>query len=265
MAALFAAPSQPALAVQPVISLIIDDLGDRRVEDSRVVTLPGAVACAILPGTPNGVALARSAHAQGKEVLLHFPLAPVAGKAHPQAITLRSDRSELARRLREDLDALPFLSGVNTHQGSLLTQRAQPMHWLMAEIKARGGLYFVDSYTIANSVALRTAQNWGLPAARREVFLDDVRDPEEIRAQLVRLISRAQRNGTALGIGHPYPETIAVLQRELPRLGNYGVRLVAPSELIALQNPQGGPMVRYQPLRLKFSSSLVPTAPSLRQ
>lgn len=247
-----------AQAATPAISIIIDDLGDRPSEGRQVVELPGPIACAFLPGTPHGAALAREAHAQGKEVLLHFPLEPVAGKAHPQAITVRSDRSELARRLRDDLNSLPFLSGVNTHQGSLLTQRLQPMYWLMSELKARGKLYFVDSFTIPTSVALRAAQTWGLPSAKRDVFLDDLRKESEIRGQLMRLIARAKRDGSAIGIGHPYPETIAVLKRELPLLASQGVRLVAPSEIIALQggNKPARTAGPYPPLMLKLSLSL---------
>lgn len=249
-------------AAMPVISLIIDDMGDRNAAGLQVVNLPGPVACAFLPGTPHGPTLARLAHQRGKEVLLHFPLQPLAGKAHPQAITVRSDRNEVVRRLREDIDALPFITGVNTHQGSLLSQRPQPMHWLMSEIKARGSLYFVDSYTTPNSVALRTAQNWGLRSARRDVFLDDLQNAEEIRVQFMRLIAKAQHNGSAIGIGHPYPETIAVLQRELPKLASYGVRLVAPSEIIRLQGVNRTPP-KYQPLLLKLSPTIASAGTSL--
>lgn len=245
----------PASAAMPAIGLIIDDMGDRAAEGREVVALPGAVACAILPGTPHGAALARAAHAQGKEVLLHFPLEPLEGKAHPMAITVRSDRKELVRRLGDDLDRLPHVSGVNTHQGSLLSQRLQPMHWLMAELRTRGGLYFVDSYTTPRSVALRAAQNWGLPNTRRNVFLDDTREIAQIRTQFLQLVAQAKRSGSALGIGHPYRETLTVLQQELPRLQAHGVRLVAPSELIRLQGRRGAAPA-FPPLLLKFSPSI---------
>lgn len=259
VAALFAAH---AGAAAPVIGLIIDDLGDRHEDGLRVIALPGPIACAYLPGTPYGARQAWLAHENGKEVLLHFPLQPLSGKAHPQAITERSGRAELVRRLREDLAALPFISGVNTHQGSLLSQKPQPMNWLMAELKAQGGLYFVDSYTTPHSVALSTAQSWGLQTARRQVFLDDARSPEDIRAQWVRLIAKAQREGTALGIGHPYPETIAVLQRELPQLARYGVRLAAPSELIRLQRANKMPPQYQQPPGLSQTIASAATARS---
>ena len=254
LAALFLALSCAAPAATPAISIVIDDMGDRRPEGLEVVALPGPVACAVLPGTPYGAALARAAHGTEKEVLLHFPLQPISGKAHPQAITERTSRSELAARLREDLAALPFVSGVNTHQGSLLSQKVPPMHWLMAEIKAHGGLYFIDSYTTAQSAALKAAQDWGLHTTRREVFLDDVRSDAQISFQLSRLITLARRDGTSLAIGHPYSETIAVLRRELPKLESYGVRLVAPSELIRLRGEHPAP--EFEPLLLKLTPAM---------
>ena len=249
------APLQ-AQAAQPLITLIIDDVGDRPAEGARAAALPGAVALAVLPGTPYGANLARAAHARGKEVLLHFPLEPGHGaKPHPLAVTTRNTRQELAEKLRTQLDALPFVSGVNIHQGSVLSQRRDYMNWMMAELRARAPLYFVDSYTSAASVALPVAENWAIPASRRQVFLDNVRTEADIRAQFLRLISLAQKNGSALGIGHPYPETLALLERELPALSRYQVRLVAPSELIRAQQGLRAPP-RNRPVQLKLSQQI---------
>ncbi|HVT36825.1 MAG TPA: divergent polysaccharide deacetylase family protein [Nevskiaceae bacterium] len=249
-----------ATLAAPAVSIVIDDLGDRRVEGMEVVALPGPLGCAVLPATPYGAALARAAHGTEKEVLLHFPLQPISGKAHPLAITEHSSRGELQTQLRDDLAALPYVVGVNTHQGSLLSQKVPPMHWLMSEIKAHGGLYFIDSYTTPNSAALRAAQDWGLPTTRREVFLDDVRTDAEITAQFNRLLALARRDGTSLAIGHPYPETIAVLRRELPRLSAAGVALVAPSELIRLR---GSPRPHeHDPILLKLTPAMAAAAPT---
>lgn len=246
----------------PVISIIMDDMGDRAAEGARIVALPGPVACAILPATPHGPALARAARARGKEVLLHFPLQPEAGKAHPLAVTTRSSREELAQRLRSGLSALPVADGVNIHQGSLLSQRADYMNWLMAELRDLGGLYFVDSFTSGRSVALPVAEAWRLPATRRQVFLDAERGADKVRAEFAKLIAVARRDGSALAIGHPFPETLALLEAELPQLAaRYQVRLVAPSELIELQ--QGlRPAPRSRPLQLKLSPAMAAWTPT---
>jgi polysaccharide deacetylase 2 family uncharacterized protein YibQ len=74
-----------------------------------------------------------------------------------------------------------------------------------------------------------------VPNTRRNVFLDNVPTRSAVRVQLQKLIAIAKREGTALGIGHPYPGTVAVLAEELGRLEQQGVRLLPVSRLIELQ------------------------------
>lgn len=255
--------SATAFAATPSIAIVMDDMGDRVVEGARIVALPGPVACAVLPATPHGAKQAGACHARGKEVLLHFPLQPQSGKAHPLAVTTRSTRDELRQRLRSGLDGLPHVDGVNIHQGSLLSQRAQPMHWMMAELRERGSLYFVDSYTSGGSVALPVAEDWGLSSTKRQVFLDaDPGNAVSAQEQFKRLITLAHRQGSALAIGHPFPETLALLERELPQLAKYGVQLIAPSALIALQ--QGArPAPKRRPVKLQLSATLSPATTGL--
>jgi uncharacterized protein len=258
-AGLVLAATMTVRADVPAVAIIIDALGDLREAGQRVRALPGPVACAILPATPHGSALARACRDAGKEVLLHFPLEPQAGKAHPLAVTTRSSQDELVERLRGGLAALPVVDGVNIHQGSLLSQRSDYMNWLMAAVRQQGGLYFVDSFTSERSVAYPMAEAWRLPATRRQVFLDNERGAVAVRAQFERLLAAARRSGSALAIGHPFPETIALLEQELPRMeAAYGVRLVAPSVLIDLQQGVRSGR-RQQPLRLKLIPALAPS------
>ncbi|MGA7801730.1 MAG: divergent polysaccharide deacetylase family protein, partial [Gammaproteobacteria bacterium] len=219
----------------PVISIIIDDLGYRLDTGEQATRLPGPVACAILPRSPHAGVLARLAHQHGKEVILHLPMqSEDYGRLDPGGLTLHMTRREFLHTLAQDLADVPYVSGVNNHMGSLLTQHPGDMAWLMRAL-ARRGLFFVDSRTTRRTVAEQVALETGLPTTRRNVFLDDSRDPDAIRAQFFRLLVLARRDGSAVAIGHPYPHTMAVLQRELPQLQLYGVRLVPVRRLIALQ------------------------------
>jgi polysaccharide deacetylase 2 family uncharacterized protein YibQ len=67
------------------------------------------------------------------------------------------------------------------------------------------------------------------------VFLDN--DPNEaaIEERFEYAIAEAQRMGVAVAIGHPYPETMAFLQRALPALADRGVRLGWVSEWADLE------------------------------
>ncbi len=230
--------SGAAQAGPPRIAIIIDDLGYELDAGHRAVNLPGPVACAVLPSTPRASELARAAHSAGKEVLLHLPLQSEddGAEQEPGMIRLDTTREQFARIFAESFESVPFAIGVNSHRGSLLTRHPGHMGWLMEEIEARGHLLFVDSYTTHQSVALRLAREKGIPSVRRDVFLDDDRSSESIAREFDRLKRLATARGLAIGIGHPHPETLAFLERELPGLGDQGFLLVSVSEYVTLKD-----------------------------
>ena len=235
------AGSLPAQAgdTRPAISLIIDDLGNQRVQGERVLLLPGPVACAFLPHAPFSASQARRAHARNKEVILHLPMQAVAnGDSDNQqgVLTLDMTQQQFNETLLRDLEAVPHVSGLNNHMGSLLTRHPGHMAWLMRMISQRGELFFVDSRTTRNTVAKKLAREYGIPATARSVFLDNQHDRESVRARFRELIEVARQKGTALGIGHPFSATLDVLQEELARLDEAGVRLLPVSQLIKIQN-----------------------------
>jgi polysaccharide deacetylase 2 family uncharacterized protein YibQ len=111
------------------------------------------------------------------------------------------------------------------------------MRWLMQEIKSQGTLFFVDSYTTERSIALQTARESGVPAVRRDVFLDPDRQPATVEREFARLKALARQRGMAVGIGHPYPATLELLLEELPKLQDDGIQLVSISRYISLNSP----------------------------
>ncbi len=227
----------------PTIAIIIDDLGHSLEAGRRVAALPGPVACAVLPHTPRARDVADAAHAAGKEVLLHLPLEPqeADGGPDPGGIVLDMTRRELARSFDASLASVPHVVGVNTHRGSLLTRHPGHMSWLMEEILARGNLVFVDSYTTADSVALGIAREQGVPAVKRDVFLDHDPTPATVEREFARLKRLARDEGMAVAIGHPHAATLALLERELPRLEKEGFRLVGIRDYVQLAGQAGNP------------------------
>jgi polysaccharide deacetylase 2 family uncharacterized protein YibQ len=227
-------PQSENSGAPPRIALIIDDLGNARKAGERTAALNGPVACAILPHTPFGQLIAQQAYMAGKEVLLHLPLQPVeqSDAAASGAIRIDNTRAQLHRILDADIVSIPHVVGVSNHMGSLLTQHPGHMEWLMDALKARGNLFFVDSYTSVSSVALQLAGERGVPSIRRDVFLDNVPTEAGIDREFRRLVKRARKNGVAVGIGHPYPETLRYLERILPALTDEGIELVSVGRLI---------------------------------
>lgn len=228
------APALAGSTALPAISIIIDDLGYRRLDGLRAIELPGPIAYAILPHTPYATRLAAVAFQLDKEVLLHVPMeSDVKDKAlGPGAITSAMSRAQVRSVLEAGLASVPHVSGINNHMGSALTRNERPMAWVMEWIRRSGDLYFVDSLTSADSVALDTARAAGLRATERDVFLDPTADAAVVGTQFQRLIALARDRGTALGIAHPYPETLKVLRRVLVKPSAFGVELISVQELI---------------------------------
>ena len=229
----------------PRIAIIIDDLGNGRRAGERTAALNGPVACAILPYTPFGKTIAKQAFLAGKEVMLHLPLQPVEQLETTGSGTIRIDntRAQLVRIFESDIVSIPHVVGVSNHMGSLLTRHPGHMKWLMDAVKAHGDLFFVDSYTTVSSVALQLARERGVPSIRRDVFLDNVPTTAAIDHEFARLIKRAKKNGYAVGIGHPYPETLQYLEQALPALIDEGIELVSVGRLIGqtAEGPKTGP------------------------
>lgn len=220
-----------------VIAIIIDDLGNNLAEGQRTVRLPGPVACAILPQTPYAQRLARTAHNNNKEVILHLPMESVESDAlGPGGLDSKMRAFDIIVTLNKDLQTVPLAVGISNHMGSLLTQRRQPMEWLMQAITNRGDLFFVDSRTTPQTVAATVAREVKLPHLERDVFLDNDQQLSSIRIQFAILLDTAREYGSALALGHPYPETLAFLERKLPDLENSGVRLVTLSKLLSMRN-----------------------------
>lgn len=229
--------SQAALAdtpdKQPAIAIIIDDMGNLQHRDKRALQLDGDITLSFLPYTPHARELAELAHQANKEIMLHLPMESMEhDKLGPGALTLDMSAQQFSKQFQLDLSAIPHVAGINNHMGSLLTQHPGHMQWLMTELSKHRDLYFVDSYTTKTSIAQQLAnENW-IPNARRDVFLDHDRNPETIRFHFNRLLKKARKNGTALAIGHPFPETMAILEEELPKLREQGITLLPVSKLV---------------------------------
>ena len=238
LAVLVAASAIVKAEPAPRIAIIIDDLGYQLEAGRRAIALPGPLAFAVLPGTPRGRLLAETAHKSGKEVLLHLPLQAVErdGLEEPGGITLDMSRATFRDTFHTAIESVPYAIGVSSHRGSLLTRHPGHMDWLMEEIRARKGLFFVDSFTTRQSVAMQIAREAGVVAIRRDVFLDTQRDDASLQREFERLKSLARKRGIAVGIGHPYPETLDFLERNLRAMDSEGFELIPISEALPGNN-----------------------------
>jgi polysaccharide deacetylase 2 family uncharacterized protein YibQ len=220
----------------PTIAIIIDDMGHDRLEGERLARLEQPITLSFLPYRRHTVELAKLSHSLNKEIMLH---APMANTQHfglgPGGLSENMNQAQITRTLRRALQSVPHVQGVNNHMGSLLTQRLQPMDWVMTELD-QYPLYFVDSRTIASSIAGDVARAHGIPSLTRDVFLDHEQTEEFVDRQFKLLIQRARQQGTAIAIGHPHKITVDYLEKHLPLLDEQGIAIATVSGIWAIRN-----------------------------
>ena len=81
------------------------------------------------------------------------------------------------------------------------------------------------------------------------MFLDNDVRLFALEKQFRQIITQAKQQGTLVGIAHPYPETVAYLKANLPRLKANGINLVNTSELLAVDIAKIYPTSSHQTLR----------------
>ncbi|MCB2190518.1 MAG: divergent polysaccharide deacetylase family protein [Deltaproteobacteria bacterium] len=229
------ATNQPDLS-RPLVALVIDDMGYSVAQAKRLAALGIPLTISILPHSSRAKAVARLAQANGLEVMLHLPMEPKGfPRRNPGKGVLLCDMpsQRLLKVLQEDLAKVPQAVGVNNHMGSRFSLYPELLECVLLEIKKRG-LYYLDSFTSADSKGLATAQRLGLRTGRRDVFLDHQVSREAIDEQMLRLMSVAKERGRAIAIGHPHSVTMKALESWAPRLKQQ-VSLVKVSEIL------GGP------------------------
>jgi uncharacterized protein len=221
------------------VGLVIDDLGRSVGDLDRLARLGVPLTYSVLPFESHTREVVAKLVSRRAEFICHLPMEPDNGKnPGPGALSEAMSHEEMAAATRRALAAVPGAVGVNNHMGSQLSTEVGAMRAVLGVVAERG-LFFLDSRTSSASVAYDTALSLGVPAAKRQVFLDDERTPAAIGEQFRRLLSLAREQGAAIAIGHPYPETFAALTAEIPRARAAGYEFVPVSYL--LDNPGAPP------------------------
>ncbi|OGP56277.1 MAG: hypothetical protein A2Y65_04005 [Deltaproteobacteria bacterium RBG_13_52_11] len=222
------------IPLRPRIAIVVDDLGsDKRVAE-ELLRLDAPLTFSIFPLQPYSRRIAQKAHEQGREVILHCPMEPrgfpLKDPGKGALFVFMGDR-ELLRQLKKNLDAVPFIRGVNNHMGSRFMEHGEKVRIVLQELKKRE-LFFLDSRTTSKSTGYQIAQELSLRAGERDVFLDNETDMKDIEAQLERLIQIARDHGKAIGICHPYPSTITALGGMIKKIRAKGIQIVPLSQAL---------------------------------
>lgn len=221
-------------SVRPRLAIIIDDMGPDIKKLAELLEVRGQLTIAIMPNMRDSGRISSLAAARGLDVIVHMPMEPRELMEHNPgggALLVAMSPEEIRLKVEEGMKTVPDAIGINNHMGSRFTEDEQRMREVLKVVKKKDML-FVDSRTTSNSVAGRVARDLGVPSADRNVFLDNTRDVEYIKAQLREAARLAKRGGRAIAIGHPYPETIKALREAVPGLAADGVDVVGISEIV---------------------------------
>ena len=236
-------PEADGKSGRPKVAIIIDDLGYDPGLARRFFSLDLPLTLAVIPYAPHASAIGAEAGIRGYETIAHIPMEP---KSFPEtdpgpgALLLNMDDGVIEKMLDRNLGLVPGVVGVSNHMGSAFTESRDKMKTVIGSLKNRG-LFFVDSLTSPATVARNISGGLGVKFVARDVFLDNEISTDNIERQLELLLVIAERNGAAVGIGHPHPETVEVLSRFRERLLSR-FELVPVSRVVEVPvNRIGGP------------------------
>lgn len=239
---------------QSKLAIVIDDVGYHLKEDAAIFAMPREISVAIIPAAPYARARNQEAKSQGRDILIHMPMQPVSAvKIEDGGLHLGMSAAQVNDRVNTAKNIVRDAIGMNNHMGSAATADPQLMTYLMTALQEKH-LFFLDSRTIGKSVAGKIAKEQGVRSLDRHIFLDDSNEFADVQRQFKAAIHYARKHGSAIAIGHPRANTIAVLQAGLNNLPE-DIQLVGMGNLWRNEK-----VIPPKPFILLFSEVPAPTS-----
>lgn len=239
---------------QSKLAIVIDDVGYHSKEDAAIFAMPREISVAIIPAAPYARARNQEAKSQGRDILIHMPMQPISAiKIEDGGLHLGMSAAQVNDRVNTAKNIVRDAIGMNNHMGSAATADPQLMTYLMTALQEKH-LFFLDSRTIGKSVAGKIAKEQGVRSLDRHIFLDDSNEFADVQRQFKAAIHYARKHGSAIAIGHPRANTIAVLQAGLNNLPE-DIQLVGMGNLWRNEK-----VIPPKPFILLFSEVPAPTS-----
>ncbi|MFV1951072.1 MAG: divergent polysaccharide deacetylase family protein [Nitrospinota bacterium] len=217
-----------------IVAILIDDIGWDRDIVEELLDIDAPISFSILPHLPLSGTIAEEINRFDRDILLHLPMEPY---GYPDvdpgigAIISNMTTEDMEYELTKDINSVPYIIGINNHMGSKLTEDEYIMRIILKMIREHD-LFFIDSITSSRTVAFKVAKELGLKTAQRKLFLDNTEDIDYINRQIMKLGEIAKKDGSAIGIGHPYKVTAAALREMIPKLMEEGIEIVPISTMV---------------------------------
>lgn len=211
-----------------IIAIVIDDTVDGARLD-EFLTLGAPITYAVFPFQRRSAVASGKIKAAGAEAIIHLPIDGRPTKPGGWYLGVRWKQREVDEWVDRAFRSVPDAVGANNHRGSTWNIRA--MRQLMRRLYQRN-LFFMDSWTVFNTVAYAAAVEQGMPSRINNLFLDYRADVDYTERRLYKLAAIAKRYGSAIGIGHlQRRSTYLALKRAIPVLLANGYRILPLSQV----------------------------------
>lgn len=215
-------------------AIIIDDAGDSPYYGNWLTTSLD-LTFAVIPDLQYSSAFCEAAHRADYEIIIHAPMKAQENRGSYNYILGPSNsEQEIRFILNHFIDQIPYAVGLNNHQGSIATQDREFLNRFFREY-SNHPLFFVDSFTTQSSIAYEVATQFNIPAAKRDVFIDNRDDYAYIASQLQYFISIVKQQGFGIAIGHMTRDNTLNVLNDFGRVFlEEGITIVPLSNIIAL-------------------------------
>jgi polysaccharide deacetylase 2 family uncharacterized protein YibQ len=176
----------------------------------------------------------------GKEVILHQPMQALNLNVNPGPGAITPDMSlyEIEMLVKENIAEVGSISGMNNHEGSMITEDENRISFVMQTLSDMG-LYFLDSRTTSQTRVPQAAMSLGLSYYERNVFIDNTQNISDMVKEIEKGLNIANQKGLAIMIGHIWSaNTLPNLLMELyPVLVKKGYKFTTVSKSGGLITP----------------------------
>lgn len=231
-------PDFPAARNNATLVIVFDDGGHNMSQLEKCVVLPFPVTVAVLPRLAHSAEAAERVRKSGNEVILHQPMQSVNLNVDPGegAVTPEMDEEKIRSTVLANLYEIWPVSGMNNHEGSLITADAEKIAAVM-QICSQQEIYFLDSRTNSDSKVQYVSSVMGYPYYERNIFLDNTKNRKDILSEIEKGVEFANKNGVAIMIGHVWSAEIlpGILREVYPVLSAKGYKFTTVSACGALK------------------------------
>lgn len=224
----------------PQIALVVGGLGiGASATGEAIAKLPASVTLAFAPygaDLPRWVTRARGG---GHEILLQVPMEPFDypdNDPGPQTLLTSLPPAQNVDRLHWFLSRIQGYVGVTNFMGARFTSNEAAFTPVLADIAARGLLYFDDGAS-PRSMTQKIAAAAKAPYLKADVVVDAKPNWSDIDAALEQLERLASDKGYAVGMANALPISIERISRWAKAAETRGIRIV-PLSAVATRSKQ---------------------------